>query len=123
MILFRIDKTDLTNKIVAPTYKINSKPVYKKWIDANAVTHREIYRKKVEGTFTIKFKNKEEYFHFLELLKEYTTNGGYVPVSLYVNNLNEVRDANVFIDIDPENKIPYIGTGQDNGFKVKIEEC
>jgi hypothetical protein len=68
------------------------------------------------------FFEKEEYFAFLDLLKNNKGAGGYIPVSLYVNNLNKTASINAFITINPANTIPYMGTSKNEGFEVTITE-
>lgn len=122
MELFRIGDTDLTTHILVPTYKVNRQDNYNEWVDGNGKTHHDIYRTSVSGTFTLKFTEHEKYFEFLELLKTHTGAGGYTPVSVYVNNKNEVANINAFIDIKPANTLPLYGVGEYEGFEVNIEE-
>lgn len=122
MELFKIGDKDLTNNILVPTYKINSQPSYYEWTDANYTKHRDIRRRVIQGTFTIKFVKQEDYFDFITLLENNTGTDGSTPVSIYVNNLNKVSDTTVFITIDPENTLPLYGTRKYEGFQVSIEE-
>ena len=122
MQLFNIAGVDLTKHIMVPTYEINQVDEYKKWTDANHIEHRECFRKRVLGKFTMKFLDKDNYFEFLELLKKYKEVGGYTSTSLYVNNLNEVITTNVFITITPTNTLPFFRNESYKGFTVTIRE-
>lgn len=122
MRLFSINGEDLTQYITVPSYNINSKDIYTAWVDANHVTHRDVTRTKVSGKFTMLFDEHNEYFEFLELIKKHKGAGGYIPVSLYVNNLNTVVNVDVFMDMEPANTLPYFGIRKYDGFEVSIEE-
>lgn len=122
MRLFVIGTTDLTNRIVVPTYKVNRQPSYNEWTDANHQKHRDILRFVINGTFTVKFAVKEDYYNFIDLIQKNTGTDGSTPVSLYVNNCNQVFTTNVFITFDPENTLPYYGVKSYDGFEVTIEE-
>ena len=123
MELFRIGTVDFTKRITVPSYKVNRHPQYHEWVNGNGVTRRHVYRQKISGTFTMRFVNPEDYFEFINMVSENTGAGGYTPVSVYVNNINEVVNTNVFINFDPANTLPVMGTRKDSGFQVTIEEC
>lgn len=122
MELFKIGEVDLTHYITVPSYKINRQPSYNEWVDANHTKHRDIYRRTIKGTFTVKFVKHEDYFNFITLIETYTEADGATPVSIYINNLNKVVDTKVFITIDPENTLPLYGVRSYEGFQVTIEE-
>lgn len=122
MELFKIGDKDLTKHIMVPTYKINSQPDYYEWTDANYTKHRDIRRRVISGSFTVKFVEQTDYYDFITLINENTEADGSTPVSLYVNNLNKVSNTKVFITIDPENTLPLYGKRSYDGFEVTIEE-
>lgn len=122
MRLFSINGKDLTHYITVPSYIMNSKDVYNEWVDANGLTHRDVYRTKVSGKFTMLFTDHDEYFDFLKLINEHKGTGGYVPVSLYVNNLNTIVNTDVYIEMEPANTLPYFGINKYDGFEVSIVE-
>ena len=122
MQLFQVAGVDLTQHITVPSYIVNEKDVCKEWEDANYITHRNIIRTRVEGKFTMRFMEKEKYYNFLELVKNNKTVSGYIPVSLYVNNLHKVVATNVFLEFMPANTVPLFKRGTYNGFEVKVVE-
>ena len=122
MELFKIGNTDITQHIVAPTYKVNSQPSYFEWTDANHRKHRDIRRFVIKGTFTLKFMIHEDYYNFITLLNDNTGTDGATTVSVFSNNLNKVTNTNVFITIDPQNTLPFYGNRSYEGFEVTIEE-
>ena len=122
MQLFEVNGVDLTKHITVPSYVMNRKDVYKEWEDADHITHRNIFRSRIEGKFTLKFREKDVYYNFLELIKNNKTAEGYIPVLLYVNNLHEVVSANVFLEFSPANTVPLFKRGTYSGFEVKVVE-
>ena len=122
MQLFNIAGVDLTKHITVPSYEVNQEDEYKKWTDANYIEHRECFRKRISGKFTMKFLDKARYFEFLELLETNREVGGYTPASLYVNNLNKVVATNVFISIAPANTLPFFRNESYKGFTVTVKE-
>lgn len=122
--LFKIGETDYTRHIVAPTYEVDLKPLYDEWVDANRVTHREVVRKRIEGTFTMKFYNISEYNEFLTTLHDSETLGGYVTCSLYANCTRTLyEDVDIFFDLKLPNEEPFISSGGEyEGFEVTVTE-
>lgn len=124
MLLFKINNggDDITTHIVAPTYKVNEQPVYEEWTDSNYTLHREVVRRKVQGTFTVKFDVASEMNSFINQLRTIQNSDGSVPVLIYVHNLRQVKEKNVFVECDPANTIPLLNHEQDEGFEVTITE-
>lgn len=123
MELFKMGDVDFTKCIRMGTYKVNSKDVYNEWVDGNYKTHRDIVRSKVKGTFSLYFTDASKEEEFFDILNSITGTGGQTPVSVYVNNHHEVRDVEVFIDIDPSNEKPYMGLNKYGGFELSLEEA
>lgn len=120
MQLFNIAGNDLTKHITMSSYNVNEEDVYTGWTDANRVDHRFVHRQRVSGKFTMKFTEKEEYFSFLELCKSNKTREGYITTKLYVNNLNQVKELDVFITFKPANNLPLYKNGEYKGFEVNV---
>lgn len=93
--------TEYGDKILLDTYNVNQIEVYTQWDDANGDHHRSIYKRRISGTFTMKFASATEYKAFLLDVKNNTRNGGSVPVRLFVNDLDEERTGYFFIDFQP----------------------
>lgn len=122
MKMFVIDGTDFSDCITVPSYKVNSKDIYDEYVDANKIKHRDIHRSQISGTMSMKFFDIDRYYDFLRLLREKKTIEGYVTVSLYVNNLNEVKEADVYIDHDMANVIPVLGMKDNTTIEITITE-
>lgn len=122
MELFKMGEIDFTKCIKASTYKVNSKDVYNEWTDGNYKVHRDVVRSKVEGTFSLYFQTVEKEQEFFDTLNSLTGTGGHTPVSVYVNNHHEIRDIEVFIEIDPTNEKPFMGLSEYEGFELKLTE-
>jgi len=113
--------SDYTPFIISKTYKVNEQDVYETWTDANGITHRVIYRRKISGSFEMKFINRQEYDNFLSDLASVKTDG-YYPVELYVNNLLTTKSANVFLQIEPAMSAQYSDYPEMDEFSVKVVE-
>jgi hypothetical protein len=122
MELFKIGDEDFTNLIQVPSYKVNNKPVYNTWTDADYIDHRDIVREKIRGSFRMLIDSDEDLLRWLTAISNYTTSGGYVPVTLYVDNLAEQCEADMYIDFDIPEDRPYYGNKKHDPFEVKLEE-
>lgn len=124
--LFKVGATlalNYTNHILVPTYKVNRFPVYYEWTDANHTLHKEIIRWKVQGSFTMKFDDPDEFDTFLLITSTSGINtDGTVHASLYANNAVKEFEGDYFISYDPSNIKPLMGVSSYDGFEVTIEE-
>lgn len=121
--LFIVNGVDITQNITVPSYKVNEFSVSSEWNDANEVTHKDVIRKRVKGSFTVLFDNPTDYTNFLQLIDENTTPGDYVIATVYLNNKNRVVTRNFFINMEPQNEMPFMGRKELDGFDIDIEEC
>lgn len=121
--LFIVNGVDLTHNITVPSYKVNEFSVSSEWNDANEVRHKDVIRKRVKGSFTVMFDNITDYNNFLQLIDENTTSGDYIIATVFLNNKNRVVTRNFFIDMDPQNEVPFMGRRELDGFDIDIEEC
>lgn len=94
--LAKIGTTDITRHILSGTYAVNEENIFHEWIDANKVTHRDIIRQKVSGSFELKFNTEEEYAAFCELIKTNSTTAHLLPMTLYIANTDTEKEINVF---------------------------
>lgn len=125
MELFCIDGKDFTTRITVPTYAVNRTDVFEEWVDANHITHRDRTRGRIEGTFTLLFSDKKDFFDFIDTVNRCKDPGGcYIaPVSLYVNNENIVEhDLQVFIEMELANSLPIMNIGENEGFEVTVTQ-
>lgn len=123
MELFMIGGRDFTKNITVPNYKVNEKPVYDEYIDANKKVHRDTLRHQVEGSISFLFYDVEKYYEFLDVIRDNTNVEGYVTVSLYINNKRTFETKNVFIDLgDLPELEPVIGLKGNVSFDISILE-
>lgn len=123
----KIGTTDVTSAVQESTYKIDRKPIYEEWKNANNVTiHSNIHRK-ISGSFDMVFLPgySMEYDDFLTILNANTV-GDVTTVSLSVNNLDgEVVTINCFFEIT-FSPIRDTNNGSNISYKrctVKLQEC
>lgn len=100
MALLTINNVDFTSKINQRKYNVQKQPVYTTWTDGNHVTHRSITRNRVSGSFTMSFLSAVEFDAFNAAVNAVKTVGGYLPVTVYVNNTKESLTINAFLDYD-----------------------
>lgn len=94
--LVSINGTDITSHILANSYEVNSKPIYKEWTDANYTIHRSRYRDRVSGKFDLKFSNLADYQAFVELLDDNTIGSNEIILTVYVNNIDDTVTKTFF---------------------------
>lgn len=100
--VFAIGANDYSAKVVMDTYDVNQIDVFTQWEDANGMTHRDVYRKRVQGTFDMLISNISEYQAFITDVQNNRRNGGFVQCKIAVNNLNqENMQKDLFIDYAP----------------------
>lgn len=122
MELLKITDRDFTNCIVLGSYTINSIPVYNEWTDANYTKHKDIVRKRVTGTLSLKFFEEDDYTDFLRLVEENTKNDGTIPLTVYVNNIDRAMTIDAFLDVKFPNLLPVVGQNANKEISVSIEE-
>lgn len=120
--LFMIGYNHYTKFIKMPTYKVNQKDEYIERTDANGKVHRDIYRTKISGTFTLMFTDIKDYQQFMNDIRIAKSNEGYIYCTLYVNNISARAYGQFYIEMDPANELPYYGSKQVSGFEVTVTE-
>lgn len=121
--VFKIGDNDYSSKVLMDTYNVNRIDIYTEWEDANGTIHRDIYRKKIQGEFDVLISNMSEYAAFIADVQNNTTNGGFVPCKVCINNYNqEDVQADLFIDYTPIKTMNNNYTKGYLSFTVRIEE-
>lgn len=121
--VFKIGDNDYSAKVVMDTYNVNQIDIYTEWEDANGRTHRNVYRKRIQGEFDMLISNIGEYAAFIADIQSNTANGGYVTCEVCVNNLNQENvQADLFIDYAPIRTMQNNYTKGYLSFQVRIEE-
>lgn len=122
--LASINGTDITQYILSDSYNINQKNEYNEWTDANRVNHRDIIRTRISGEFELQFKIGDEtpYNNFVTLLKDNTASG-VLPITVFVNNINESKTINAFYEYLPVLVKNVRSNKTYKSFKLSLEEC
>jgi len=121
--VFKIGNNDYSGKVIVDTYNVNRIAVYTEWEDANGTKHRDVYRKRIQGDFEMQISKISEYQAFIADVQANTTNGGYVPCYVCVNNENQENvSADLFIDYAPIKTMQNNYTKGFLSFTVTIEE-
>lgn len=100
MVLFKIGSTDITDFMDTQNYSVNQCDVYTEWEDGNGTRHRDVYRTRISGTFSLGFKTAAQYQAFQTLLSTNRQTGGYYPVTAYVNNTGVTDDYSVYLTME-----------------------
>lgn len=126
MTLFQIDGHDYTAYILNPTYSVNSVPVFSEWVDANYITHREVYRTRVSGSFQMRFFKQQDIDLFFMRLGNVKSTGlrqNAYKITVYVSNDKEAREIEAFLNPQPS-LIRYAHGGINYAaFDVVLEEA
>lgn len=121
--VFKIQSTDYSDKVLMDTYNVNRIDVYTEWEDANGTIHRDIYRHKIQGEFDMQISKMSDYQAFIADIARNKRNGGYVPCYVCVNNENmENVFAQLFIDYTPIKTMNNNYTKGYLSFTVRVEE-
>lgn len=113
---------DLTEYITVPSYKVNLRDVYEEWTDNNKTTHQDVVAKKVQGSFSVHFETLEEYLTFIATMKSLKKQNRAYDCSVYCNDMLEAYNIEMFIDYDPPNVMPYIGTKDYDAIEIEVSQ-
>ena len=124
MNLLVIGAYDFTQHIKVPSWKVNKEPKYKEWEDANYLTHREITRTEVSGSFTLIYDDISDLDFFFDTVDALVTASptGAIPMTLYCNNIHNTETVNAFINFTPANEKPRMFAGGLSEFEVTVKE-
>lgn len=124
MIIFKIGSTgDYSNRVIAGTYNVQNKQVYKEFTDGNGRLRKIPLRNapKAVGTFDMFFKDMTEYDEFVSLIASLKANET-VLCTVAVNNENRTVTSNFYIDFEPIRDRKGDWSDYMHRFTVKIEE-
>ncbi|MBQ5473201.1 MAG: hypothetical protein IIT65_00540 [Lachnospiraceae bacterium] len=120
--LFTFNGIDYSDKILMPSYKINSQPLYEEWQDANGITHRDYVRNRVSGTFDIYFTDVNDFYTFVNSLKNTRRLDLTYEITLYINNELTARTIYAYISYEFSEEEPIMSIQHDS-FTIEIEEA
>ena len=98
-IFLEINETDFSSNVIQRSYNIQKAEEYATWVDGNWITHREISRTRVSGSFNMTFLSENAYESFLSAVEAVKTSGGYCPIKLWVNTSKQLETINAFLTI------------------------
>ncbi len=114
---------DVTPFIVLNTYNVSSQPVVKNWVDGNGHDRRAVKRRRLEGSFNVKFFNLSDYQAFLAAIEGQRVTGfDYLSVRAYDNKLRTVKTANVYLDYELPDVEPSIGWSFNEEIEINVKE-
>ena len=117
---------DYTQNITVPSYKVNEFDESDDWEDGNKKKHKYIVRTRIKGSFTMKFFDILTFNDFFETINsskiQTGDNSGAVLITAYIQNKNITKSFYAFIDADPADTLPLMGSADYEGFEVQIEE-
>ena len=100
-IMFSINGTDYSHRVVGSGYEVQTNDEYNSWRDANGKDHDSIYRTRVEGKFNMKFLNMDEFDAFIDVLALAKNNDRTYPVQVWDNKTHHTVSITAFIDFTP----------------------
>lgn len=124
--IFKIGTTeagDYSDRVIAGSYNVQTKPVYKSWTDANETEHRLPLRTRTEGTFDMFFRNISDYNVFTALVESTKASDLTVLCTVLNNNLNSTVSSNFYIDYAPVRDIKGNWEDYMQRFTVTIREA
>ena len=95
--LFQINGTNVTPDMDVQNYAMNAVDEYTEWLDGNGVKHRDVYRTRVSGSFSLLYTNGTDYASFQTLLSTAKQADNSFPVSAYVNNTDTTDSLDVYL--------------------------
>lgn len=114
---------DVTPFIVLNTYDVSSQPVFKNWNDGNGHERRAVKRRRLEGSFNVKFFNLSDYQSFLAAIEGQRVEGfDYISVKAYDNKSRTVKTVNVYLDYEPPEIEPSIGWSFNEEIEINVKE-
>ena len=111
-----------TDNVVGGSYAINSKDVFTSWTDANGITHREVIRQQVTGSFNLAFQTMDEYNDFVSYIQRSFEDDNYLQCEMTVNNTGEDKEFNAYITFTPSRDIGVGWRDVIYQITVKVEE-
>lgn len=118
---FTVNQTDCSANVIAGTYNVNNKPVYKEWDDADYVTHKRKLRDRVEGSFDMFFRSASDYSAFLTTLASATSDGK-TALTVSVNNTQSDKTGNFYVTHESVRDVDGSWTDYIDRFTLNILE-
>lgn len=132
MVIFKIGSVDFSSNVVVPEYDINRLLDYDSYEDCNYVTHKIPKRRKVSGSFSLKFFSMDDFVEqdvvvhgyrtFVQTMLSSRKSDGSWDVTLYLNNELIEYTGNFDLDYKAKNNQPLYGIKDTDSIQVSVEE-
>lgn len=99
--VFTVNDIDFSDHVLAGTFEISDVPIYTEWTDANGRDHREVYRKRLQGSFDMYFRTVTEFEEFNQAYKTARRDSGLTTITIMNNSTNQVEQKDVYLDFSP----------------------
>lgn len=103
---------DFSEFINQKTYNIQRKDVFGSWEDGNWITHRNVVRTQVSGSFTMTFSREEDHDAFIDAVAAAKTAGGYCEIDVFVDTDKTFDTINAFLEIEAKHRWTMEAFGQ-----------
>jgi hypothetical protein len=96
-------EVDYSNRVIAGSYDVQTKPVYTTWYDGDGKEHRKLTRNtpRTEGSFDMWFKTIEEYNDFAAQVASERLSDLTNLISVRSNTTNQLVSSKFFVDFSP----------------------
>lgn len=119
-----INGIDFGSHVIAGTYSVQNDDIYASWTDGNGRNHRQLKRKKMQGSFDMIFRTMDEYESFMAAIKasQEENLNSYVSATLTDNLSNEDVESNYYFDYTPIRNRDADWRDYFEKFTVNVEE-
>ena len=125
-IMFKVGNTDYSANVIDNTngYKVQTDPLYTEWTDANGKDHRSVYRERTTGTFTLFFREIEDYESFCMTMASSRQNDTSYRCTVYDNNSNTEVTSDFYVTYTPvRHRTDDLLSDYVAAISVTIKEC
>lgn len=123
MVLFQVGQLDITPFIVLNSYKVSSQPLFETWTDGDCLERRGVKRRKLKGTFNVKFFSANDFSSFLDAVEAARTSGDYITATVYDVKAKAISEnISVFFDYEPVNVLPSAGLSDTEEIEITITQ-
>lgn len=120
--VFMVNDIDFSANVLAGSYNIGDVPMYTSWNDANGREHREVYRKRLQGSFDMIFKTVDDFEVFNQAYKSIRADSGLVRVTIMNNSNNTLEQKDVYLEFSPIRNRHDNWTDYYERFTVSVKE-
>lgn len=123
-VIFKLGTTDWSWCVVAENYNVNYENVYNEWTDGGQVKHRDVIRRRLQGTFLMHFPAESDLQDFISNLNMIERENHTYLVYLKNNNddIEDLTSTYMFIDYKPVRRRSPSGEDVFDTIEVTVEE-